>query len=302
MEPIVVVMAAGMGSRYGGLKQIDPVGQHQEIIADYSVFDAVRAGFKRFVFIIKEENRKLFEEALTDHLPKDLDLDFAYQRTDDLPEGFRCPEGRIKPWGTGHAIHAARAKIDAPFMVINADDYYGREAFQIMYDFLKEPGRPAGDYAMVAYRLANTLTKNGSVSRGVCRIEEGKLVDVTERTEIYPEEKGGKYTEDGGKTFVSLPEETYVSMNFWGFQPDLLASLETGFSSFLERAIQENPLKAEYYLPSVVTERLKDNSASVTVLTTDERWMGVTYQEDRDRVKEGFKKLAEEGVYPSPLW
>ncbi len=302
MEPIVIIMAAGMGSRYGGLKQIDPVGPNGEIIIDYSIYDAVQAGFKKFIFVIKQENQAVFQEILTSKLPKDLDVQFAFQDVEDIPVGFSLPEGREKPWGTAHAIYATRNQVDAPFMVINADDYYGPEAFRLMYDFLTDHEGEVGDYSMVAYKLPNTLTENGSVSRGVCTVDGDHLTDVTERKEIYADGDGGKFTEDGGETFEQLSADTLVSMNFWGFQTDFMDAIRRDLTTFFEEDVEKNPLKAEFYLPSVVTNQVKDHGASVTVLPTDDVWMGVTYQEDREEVRKGFEKFVEDGRYPSPLW
>ncbi len=302
MEPIVIIMAAGMGSRYGGLKQIDPVGPDGEIIIDYSIYDAVKAGFKKFIFVIKQENHAAFQEILASKLPKDLDVQFAFQDVADIPETFTVPEGRVKPWGTAHAIYAARNQVDAPFMVINADDYYGPEAFQLMYDFLKANEAEVGKYSMVAYKLANTLTENGSVSRGVCTVEGDQLETVTERKEIYADGPFGKFTEDGGESFESLGEDTLVSMNFWGFQTDFMDAVRRDLTLFFEEEVDKNPLKAEFYLPSVVSNQIKGHGATVTVLPTDDVWMGVTYQEDREEVKKGFEKFVEDGRYPSPLW
>lgn len=300
-KPILVVMAAGMGSRYGGMKQIDPVGPNGEIIIDYSLYDADEAGFGKVVFIIKEENRKMFEEALKGHIPSGLETVYAYQKLEDIPENAAIPEGRVKPWGTAHAVYSARNFIDAPFAVINADDYYGKRAFKLMADYLIREDAKDSDYAMVAYELRNTLTENGSVSRGVCEVENGKLKEVVERTKIFADEDSGKYTEDG-VNFVKLPKETYVSMNFWGFQPNFIEAVEEEMQDFFVNKVKGDSLKSECYLPSVVMRCLNEGKAEVEVLTTTDRWMGVTYKEDKAHVAEGFKKLIENGIYPKKLW
>lgn len=302
MKPIVVILAAGMGSRYGGLKQIDPVGPNDEIIIDYSIYDAVQAGFERFIFIIKEENQEAFDEVLTSHLPKDLEINFAYQKLDDLPENCEVPEGREKPWGTAHAVYAARDLIDAPFVVLNADDYYGPKAFEYMYDFLMDEQNGPGDHAMIGYHLRNTLTENGSVSRGVCSTEDGRLVKVTETKEIYADGDGGKYSKDGGETFNQLAGDTLVSMNFWGYQLDFLDAIERDLKIFFEESVPADPMKAEFFLPITVTNELQSGAGNVEVIPTSDKWMGVTYKEDKERVQEGFKDLVEKGTYPSPLW
>lgn len=305
MDPILVIMAAGMGSRYGGLKQVDPVGPDGEVIMDYSLYDAYRAGFRRAIFIIRKEHEGVFREKLTGHLPRDMEVDFAFQDLRDMPGG-EVPEGRKKPWGTAQAVYAARELVDAPFAVINADDYYGDRAFSLIYDFLaQDPGEGIPTHAMVAYRLNKTLTANGSVSRGVCQVEGGYLVRVLEHTRIFQEGEDGKslVTGEGGEDReVLLPGDSPVSMNFWGFRPSFMGAIEEELRSFIKNELPGNPLKAECYLPSVISRQLEEGEARVRVLTTDQAWMGVTYQEDKARVQEGFRKKWEEGTYPSPLW
>lgn len=302
-KPILVVMAAGLGSRYGGLKQADPVGPNGEILLDYSVYDAIRAGFEKVIFIIKKEHRALFEEHITKRFPATISVCFAYQELSDIPEGYELPEGRTKPWGTAHAIWSARALIDGPFTAINADDYYGVEAFQKMYQKLCDTEGQLGAYAMVAYPLCNTMTENGSVSRGICEVlPAGSLLRVTERTEIYQNGSDGRYTEDGGVTFTDLSGETLCSMNFWGFQIDFLDAIAREFCLFLDRALVEDPMKGEFYLPSVVTAQLNAGAAQVEVLISRDRWFGVTYAEDKKMVVQGLRALVEQGIYPENLW
>ena len=301
-KPILVVMAAGMGSRYGGLKQMDPVGQNGEVILDYSVFDARRAGFETVVFIIKHEIEEDFKAKIGSRIEKHMEVRYAYQDLQDLPEGYQVPEGRVKPWGTGQAITAGREVIDAPFAVINADDYYGVECFQLLYDYLSQPRR-AGDYCMVGYLLKNTVTDNGSVARGVCASDEqGNLTVINERTRIEKYSGGIHYTEDDGKTWVDLSEDTLVSMNMWGFQPELVQVLLQRFPAFLDEALRDNPLKGEYLLPNVVRDMLSEGKATVKVLSSPDKWYGVTYQEDKPGVVQAMADKAAQGLYPTPLW
>lgn len=302
-EPVLVVMAAGMGSRYGGMKQMDPVGKHGEIIIDYSLFDAIRAGFRRVIFIIQRKNEKDFREMVGDRISRYMEVQYAFQDLNDLPEGFALPEGRTKPWGTGHAVLACRNLIDAPFAVINADDFYGREGFAKIYQFLS--GLEEGDtshFAMVGYILKNTLTDNGYVSRGVCSLQGSRLVGITERTRIEKDGDGAHYSEDDGKTWMPLDAESTVSMNLWGFPASILKEMESRFGVFLKKAINENPLKGEYYLPGVVNELLAENKAEVEVLSSHDKWYGMTYREDKPVVQAALQKMAEEGIYPEPLF
>ena len=303
-KPILVVMAAGMGSRYGGLKQIDPVGNHGQIIIDYSIFDARRAGFETVVFIIKHEIEDAFKAAIGDRLSKIMDVRYAFQQLDDLPAGYAVPEGRTKPWGTSHAILAARDIIDAPFAVINADDYYGPEAFKEIYNYLSTH---ADDekyrYAMVGYLLKNTVTENGSVARGVCvENADGTLASVTERTKIETFPGGIHFTEDDGKTWTDVDPDSVVSMNLWGFTPSFIDETKARFSAFLDKALAENPLKGEYFLPSVVSQLIAEDKATVQVLRSTDKWYGVTYKEDKPVVVAAIAEKTAAGLYPDNPW
>lgn len=302
-NPILVVMAAGMGSRYGGLKQIDPVGAHGEIIMHYSIYDAMRAGFRKVVFVIKEELFEDFRERIGRSLEEKLEVKYVFQKLTDLPEGASVPEGRVKPWGTGHAVLAAREAIDGPFAVINADDYYGTEAFRKIYDFLATAeDTEKKHFAMVGYQLRNTLSENGHVARGVCRVDENHmLVGVTERTRIERHGERVEFSEDDGKTWTALPEGTIVSMNLWGFTESMVEALREDFARFLRQDVPANPLKAEFFLPFVVNDLLDAGKADVRVLESADKWFGVTYKEDKPVVVAAIARLTEEGVYPSPL-
>ena len=302
-KPILVVMAAGMGSRYGGLKQIDPVGKNGEIIMDFSIYDAMRAGFSKVIFIIKEERLQDFKEVVGDRVSRYIPVEYAFQKLDDLPEGFSVPEGREKPWGTGHAVLAARDLIDAPFAVINADDFYGGEAFREIGTFLEtaEDGEKA-HWAMVGYQLQNTLTENGHVARGVCVEKDGILETVVERTRIEKRAGGPAYTEDGGETWHSLPADATVSMNLWGFTPGFVEDLKRDFRAFLENDVPKNPMKAEYFLPFVVNDQIRAGKADVRVLKSADKWYGVTYKEDKPVVMRALADMMASGVYPDPLW
>ena len=303
-EPVLVVMAAGMGSRYGGLKQIDPVDQEGHIIMDFSIYDAVRAGFKKVIFIIKKENEQDFRDAIGDRLSDKVEIVYVHQDLNNIPEGFQVPEGRVKPWGTGHAVLSCAEVIDGPFVVINADDYYGTHAFKMAYDFLaqaQEDTVPA-QYMMVGYRLENTLTDNGYVSRGVCETDaDGYLADINERTHIEKRDGGAAYTEDDGKTWTMLPEGSTVSMNMWGLTPEFMEILEKGFIEFLG-GIKEGDIKKEYLLPELIDQLIHSGKAAVDVLETKDEWFGVTYQEDKASVQAAFKKLTDDGVYPEGLY
>ena len=304
-KPVLVVMAAGMGSRYGGLKQIDPVGSCGEAILDYSVFDAYEAGFETVVIIIKDAIKKDFMETVGARLAKSpVEIRYAFQELDKLPEGFSVPEGRTKPWGTSHAVLCAKDAIDgAPFAVINADDYYGKSAFKVMYEALSQAkDGEKFDYCMVGYEVGKTVTENGSVARGVCCVDEnGCLTEVVERTRIEKYEGGIHYTEDG-ENWVELADDTIVSMNMWGFTPSFLTAIEDGFAAFLNKALVENPLKGEYFLPFVVTQLLNAGKAQVKVLTSPDKWYGVTYAADKPVVVAALKGFAAEGKYPDGLW
>lgn len=303
-KPVLVIMAAGMGSRYGGLKQMDPVDDNGHIIMDFSIYDAMRAGFEKVVFIIKKENEALFKECVGDRVAGKMQVEYVFQDIHNLPEGYSVPEGREKPWGTGHAVLSCLSVVDGPFAVINADDYYGKEAFQIIYDFLtSHQDDEKYQYTMVGYYLKNTLTENGHVARGICTTDgEGKLTGITERTRIEKKETGPAYTEDEGTTWTELPEDTIVSMNMWGFTTGILQELNNRFARFLDENLPKNPLKCEYFLPFVVDELLKENKAEVTVLKSPDRWYGVTYKEDKPVVVEAIKGMKVAGLYPEGNW
>ena len=302
-KPILVVMAAGMGSRYGGLKQIDPVGPSGEAILDYSLYDARRAGFETVVFIIKHEIEQAFKEAVGARaLRAGFEVRYAYQQLDKLPEGFTVPEGRVKPWGTAHAILVAEEAIgDAPFAVINADDYYGPQGFRLVYDYLSS--HADGErfaWSMVGFLLKNTVSANGSVSRGVCVTDAaGNLHSVTERTCIAPYDGGIHYSEDGGASWMDLDENSVVSMNLWGFTPAYIAEAKAGFAEFLRENLPVNPLKCEYYLPSVVTAALQQGKADVRVLTSTDKWHGITYREDKPELVAALQQMSAQGLYPA---
>ena len=305
-KPILVVMAAGMGSRYGGLKQIDPVGCEGEAILDYSLFDANEAGFDTAVIIIKEAIKKDFMETVGARLQKaPMEIRYAYQELEKLPTSYTVPEGRTKPWGTCHAVVCARETIgDAPFAVINADDYYGKAAFKEIYNYLSAH---ADDdkyrYCMVGYELGKTVTDNGSVARGVCQVNgEGFLESVVERTKIEKQADGViRFTEDGS-TWMCLPEKTTVSMNMWGFTPSFAAESEARFPAFLDKALAENPMKGEYFLPSTVSALLAEDKATVKMLYSPDKWYGVTYAADKPVVVAALKTMTEQGLYPDGLW
>ena len=296
-------MAAGMGSRYGGLKQLDPVGGHGQLIIDYSIFDARRAGFETVVFVIKPEIEAEFKEAIGDRVSKAMEIRYVYQRKEDLPEGYTVPAGRTKPWGTAHAALAAREIVDGPFAVINADDYYGPEAYQKIYNYLStHQDGDVYEYVMVGYLLKNTVTENGTVARGVCReTEDHYLTQVTERTKI---EKGEppRYTEDDGKTWTELPGDTIVSMNLWGFTRSFLDEALARFPAFLDKTLAEDPEKGEYFLPTVVSQLIDEGKARVKVLRSQDKWYGVTYREDKPAVVAAIAEKTASGLYPDRLW
>ncbi len=303
-KPTLVIMAAGMGSRYGGLKQIDPVDEENNIIMDFSIYDAKKAGFEKVIFIIKKENEADFRKAIGDRLKDHIEIKYAFQDVNDLPEGYEVPEGRTKPWGTAHAVYTARDEIKGPFAVINADDYYGPEAFSKIYDFLVDSkDDDKYRYCMVGYRLENTVTDNGSVSRGVCSLdEEDYLVDIVERTKIQKVNGAIAYTEDDGESWHELDGKTPVSMNMWGFSKSFIGEIGKGFPKFLDEGLRVNPEKCEYFLPSVVSNLLEEEKASVKVLRTDDKWYGITYKEDKAVIVEAIKGMKESGRYPKKLW
>ena len=299
-EPTLVIMAAGMGSRFGGLKQITSVDDIGHAIIDFSLFDARRAGFKKIAFIIKREIEESFKAAVGSRMEKYFDVKYIYQQLDKIPEGYDIPEGREKPWGTGHAVMCCRDEIDGPFAVINADDFYGKGAYEAIYDFLKED-RDKSEYAMVGYKLKNTVTENGHVARGICEIENGFLKGITERTHIEKRGENAAYTEDG-ESFTEVSGDVTVSMNFWGFSTQMLDELYARFPAFLDKNLKTNPLKCEYFLPFVANEQLEEGIASVRILDCSETWYGMTYREDLDSVRKAIADMKSEGVYPDKLW
>ena len=303
-KPVLVVMAAGMGSRYGGLKQIDPVDKEGHIIMDFSIYDAVKAGFRKVVFIIKKENEADFRSAIGDRLSNQLEVSYVFQDLQNIPEGYEVPEGRVKPWGTGHAVLSCINEIDGPFVVINADDYYGRSAFEELYRFLTtHHDDEKYRYAMVGYQLGNTLTDNGSVARGICVTDEnGYLQEIAERTKIVKTEDGAAYTEDDGKTWIPVELKTPVSMNMWAFSPSIINELQNAVDRFFAEEVEKNPLKSECFLPIEVDKLLKAGKATVEVLHSADKWFGVTYKEDKPFVMESIQKLKDAGVYPDVLW
>ena len=298
-KPVLVIMAAGMGSRYGGLKQIDPIDSDGHIIIDFSIYDAVRAGFEKVIFIIKRENEQIFRETIGKRAEGLMEVAYVFQELENIPDGFTVPEGRIKPWGTGHAVLSCIDILDGPFAVINADDYYGPEAFKMIYDYLtthEDDSRYR--YTMVGYRLGNTLTENGHVSRGVCTVDsKGYLTGICERTYIVMTPDGAAYSEDDGQTLIPISPDERVSMNMWGFSASFMAELKKQFSDFLTKEMPKNPLKAEYFLPSVVSSLLADNKATVQVLHSNDKWYGVTYKEDKATVVAAIAALKQRGIY-----
>lgn len=303
-KPVLVVMAAGMGSRYGGLKQLDPVGGHGQVIMDYSIYDARRAGFETVVFVIKPEIEAQFKAAVGDRIARGMDVKYAFQRLEDLPEGYAVPEERVKPWGTAQAVLSARKVVKGPFAVINADDYYGPQAFREIYRYLSDhPDGERYEYAMVGYQLKNTVTENGHVARGVCEeTADGLLTAITERTHIESTPAGPRYTEDNGQTWTELSGETIVSMNLWGFTRSFLDEAWARFPAFLDRALAADPLKAEYFLPGVVSSLIAEDKARVKVLRSADKWYGVTYQADKPQVVAAIASMTEGGLYPDALW
>ncbi len=303
-KPVLVIMAAGMGSRYGGLKQIDPVDGQGHIIMDFSLYDAKKAGFEKVIFIIKRENEADFRQAIGDRVSREMEVAYVFQELDNLPRGYQVPEGRVKPFGTGHAVLSCIQEVDGPFAVINADDYYGRHAFEMIYQFLSShTDDDKYRYTMVGYILENTLTENGHVARGVCVTDEsGYLQGIHERTHIEKRGDVTAYTEDDGATWVTIPEGSTVSMNMWGFSASMLRELQERFPRFLDENLKKNPLKCEFFLPSVVGELLDEGKATVQVLKSADKWYGVTYKEDKAVVVEAIARMKAEGLYPEKLW
>ncbi|MCI8549205.1 MAG: nucleotidyltransferase [Lachnospiraceae bacterium] len=302
-KPALVIMAAGMGSRYGGLKQIDPVDEYGNIIMDFSVYDAKQAGFEKVVFVIKKENEADFKEAVGRRIERQMEVSYVFQDLYHVPSGFTVPAGRVKPWGTAHAILSCADAVDGSFAVINADDFYGREAFQVIYDYLmSHEDDDKYRFAMVGYQVENTLTENGFVARGVCEInEKGQLSAVTERTKIERQGTEIIYEEEGEGTAV-IPEGTLVSMNLWGFSQGIFKELSQRFPAFLNKTLRENPMKGEFYIPTVVGSLIAEGRACVQVLQSHDRWFGVTYKEDKPFVVKALRELKSAGVYPEKLW
>ena len=310
MKTALVIMAAGIGSRFGGgIKQLAAVGPNGEIIMDYSIHDAIEAGFDKIVFIIRHDIEEAFKEAIGDRIEKicaglGVEIDYAFQALENVPEGFSVPEGRSKPWGTGQAVLACKGIIKEPFAVINADDYYGPQGFKLIYDYLST--HADGDryaWAMVGFLLGNTVSANGSVSRGVCVTDESRnLVSVTERTCIEPYADGIHYSEDGGKSWADLPGDTPVSMNLWGFGESFVKEADRRFARWLDENLEKNPLKCEYFLPLVVSELIGEKKAAVKVLRSTDQWYGVTYREDKPVVVEAIARKTADGIYPENLW
>ena len=300
-KPVLVIMAAGMGSRYGGLKQIDPVDPEGHIIMDFSIYDAQRAGFEEVVFVIRRENEQLFREAIGDRVSRKMKVKYAFQELSDLPEGFQVPEGRTKPWGTGHAVLSAAAVTDGPFAVINADDYYGEQAFRLIYDYLMNMQEKNWHdrYVMVGYLLKNTLTENGSVSRGICTTSpDGYLETIVERTKIIRTPEGAAFSEDEGASWTDVDPDSIVSMHVWGFPADFMNELKERFPGFLKENLEKNPLKCEIYLPFVVNDLMKEGKVRVQVLTTPDLWHGITYHQDKADFEQAVQELKNKGVYP----
>ena len=292
-KPVLVIMAAGMGSRYGGLKQIDPVDQEGHIIMDFSIYDAVRAGFKKVIFIIKKENEQDFRDAIGDRLSDKVEIVYVHQDLNNIPEGFQVPEGRVKPWGTGHAVLSCAGEIDGPFVVINADDYYGKEGFRAVHEYLVNGGKSC----MAGFVLKNTLSDNGGVTRGICKMDEqNNLTEVVETKNIVKTAEGAMA--DG----VALDTDSLVSMNMWGLTPDFLKTLETGFARFFEKEVPADPLKAEYLIPTFIGELLAEGKMDVKVLRTNDTWYGMTYKEDVMAVRDSFKEMFEKRIYKADLF
>ena len=297
----LVILAAGMGSRYGGMKQIDPINDDGNFIIDFSIYDAIKFGFDKVVFIIKEENLNSFKETIGNRIEKYIDVEYAFQKICDVPDWFSLPKDRTKPWGTTHALMSVAKFVNEPFAVINSDDFYGREAFEILANHLKKIDNTAKPrFCMAGYRLGNTITEHGAVNRGICYTDsEGHLAKIVETKEITPAENGkAEYPTDSGKCNLEL--DTVVSMNCWGFTPDIFPHLFSEFDIFLKNI--KNPLKDESYLTDVIDVMIKSGACDVTVYNTNASWFGVTYQEDKPAVVAGIKKLIQDGVYPEHLW
>ncbi|MDO5027695.1 MAG: sugar phosphate nucleotidyltransferase [Bacillota bacterium] len=303
-KPVLIVMAAGMGSRYGGLKQVEPVDDQGHIIMDYSIYDAKRAGFEKVIFIIKEEMKDSFIKNIGSRIEDHIEVAYVFQDINNLPQGFTVPENRVKPWGTGHAILSAKDLVDGPFVVINADDFYGQESFIKIYDYLMDQEEENSyDYAMVGYELRKTVSENGDVSRGICKLDDNhKLVEIVELKKVIKKDDKILYSLDQGQTWKELSPDTVVSMNLWGFQKSFMEELAQGFPKYLAQGIKENPEKWEFYPTMVLTDLLKENKAKVEILQTPSQWYGITYKEDKPLVIRAIKNLKNQGLYPEKLW
>lgn len=295
----LVILAAGMGSRYGGMKQIDGVGNHGEPIIDFSIYDAHEAGFNKVVLIIRREHEEAVKNALTNRIAKHMDVSFAYQEFTNIPDGIAVPEGREKPWGTTHALLACKGIVNEPFCIINADDYYGKKAYRTMYKFLEEEVKDSA-YGMIGYMCKNTLTEHGSVTRGVCKVENNLLTSIEEIQKIELHDGKAVY-EDNGE-WKELSDDTLVSMNFWGFTPKIFEEAEPYFEEFLHRELDNNPMKCELVIPTTVGDLIKDNKCTIKVMASEDEWFGVTYREDKPYVVERIQEMKNKGIYPDTLW
>lgn len=300
MKPILLIMAAGVGSRYGGLKQIDKIGPNGEVLLELSVHDAIKAGFEKIVFILREEIEEEFKSLIGNKLEKYAEIKYAIQKINNLPDGYTVPTDRTKPWGTGQAILCAKDVVDAPFVAINSDDFYGQEAFKKIYKFLTT-NTDENMYGMIGYKLCNTLSENGHVARGICKVKDGYLEEVIERTKIIKKGESAFYTEDD-VNWSELEYDSTVSMNMWAFNNNIFKELEDQFKTFLDTEVIENPKKSEYFIPSVVSSLLANNKIKVKVMESNEKWYGVTYQEDKYIVREAIENMIKEGVYNKNIW
>lgn len=300
IKPTLVILAAGMGSRYGGMKQIDGVGSHGEPIIDFSIYDAYQAGFRKVVLIIKREHEELFRKALTDKVAANgMEVEFAYQEMTSLPEGVSVPEGRIKPWGTTHALLACKGIVNEPFAIINADDFYGRNAYQVIYNYLTTEVSDS-HYAMVGFKCLNTLTANGTVTRGLCEESDGNLSHIVELQKIALKDGHAVYEENG--EWKAIADDALVSMNFWGFTPKIFDEVEPIFKSFLDAHLEENPMKCEHVIPTAIGDLVRDGKVTVKMLASNDQWFGVTYQEDKPDVVAKIQAKKNDGTYPDVLW
>ena len=303
-KPVLVILAAGIGSRYGGLKQIDPVGENGELIIDYSIYDAVKAGFEKVVFIITREIHDDFMEVIGNRIARYVDTEYVYQDLNDLPNGYTLPDGRVKPWGTAQAVLTIKPVINSPFAVINADDFYGASAYRTIYDWLSHPrgDNSKNHFAMVGYRIENTVSDFGFITRGICESNAGYLTSIIERKRVEKHGLGARFSEDDGKTWSIIPAGTLVSMNFWGLNEGFFEAALCDFPKFLDINLPENPMKCEYLLPSEIGVQLSNGACDVKVLESADKWYGVTYREDMPGVMKAVEALHAFGVYPKPLW